>query len=383
MALATFGRANEEPTLLRKLLSLNWLLLVAVLGATAIGIMMLYSVAGGSWTPWALRQGVIAGLGLVMLLVIAMIPPQIWMLVAYPAYGGTVVLLLAVEAIGRIGKGAQRWIDLGFFQLQPSELMKIALVLALARTSAIFIYEEAIKLKSLIVPMGLIFLPVALVLMQPNLGTAAILTLIGATILFVSGLRWWIIITTVTAIAVAIPLTWEFALHDYQKERVNTFLNPESDPRGAGYNIIQAKIAMGSGGLTGKGFMDGTQSQLDYVPEKQTDFIFVMLGEEFGLAGAALLMGLYFLAIAMSVLISINARSFFGRVMVLGLTVNFFAYILVNTAMVMGLIPVVGIPLPLMSYGGTAMLTVMAGFGLVMSVHVHNSFESSRRGGGW
>jgi rod shape determining protein RodA len=371
---------RPRPSPFAKLLDLHWPLLLAITAIASIGFLMLYSVAGGNLDPWAMRQIVRFGVGLVILLVFAMIDIKLWMALAYPFYGVTIVLLLVVQFAGRFGKGAERWIDLGIIQIQPSELAKLALVLALARFFHGRSFEDAVKLKSLVVPLGLIGLPVALVLMQPNLGTALILCFIGACILFVSGLRWWIIIAGLLAVAGAVPIGWEF-LHDYQKQRVYTFLDPESDPLGTGYNIMQSYIAMGSGGLFGKGFLGGTQSQLDFLPEKHTDFILPMLGEEFGFAGCTVLVGLYALVLLIGFTIALSARSHFARLAALGLTMNFLAYILINMAMVMGVIPVVGIPLPLVSYGGTAMLTVMMGFGILMSVHVHRQSDLPRHGG--
>lgn len=327
-----------------------------------------------------MRQIVRFLVGLVILIAFAMVDIRIWMAIAYPFYAATIGLLLVVQFAGRFGKGAERWIDLGFIQIQPSELMKIALVLALARFFHGRSHEESIKLKTLAVPLVLIGLPVALVLMQPNLGTALILCFIGACILFVSGLRWWVIVAGLAVAAAAVPVGWEF-LHDYQKQRVYTFLDPESDPLGAGYNIMQSKIAMGSGGLFGKGLLGGTQSQLDFLPEKHTDFIFVMLGEEFGFAGCVILVALYALVLLIGLAIALGARSQFARITALGLTMNVLAYILINMSMVMGVIPVVGIPLPLVSYGGTAMLTVMMGFGILMSVHVHRQTDLPRQTG--
>lgn len=380
MGIRALALDRPQPSRLAKLLDLHWPLLLAIVAISSIGFLMLYSVAGGSLEPWAARQMIRFLVGLGILVVFAMIDIRIWMTAAYPFYGACIVLLLFVEFMGKTGKGAERWIDLGVIQIQPSELMKLALVLALARYFHGKSYEEAVKLRSLVVPLGLIGFPVALVLMQPNLGTATILCFIGACVLFVSGLRWWIIIVAVTLLGASVPVAWEF-LHDYQKERVYTFLDPSRDPLGAGYNITQANIAMGSGGLFGKGFMNGTQSQLDFLPEKHTDFIFVMLGEEFGLVGCLVLMGLYVLVLGIGLSIGLGARAHFSRIVALGLTMNFLAYILINVAMVMGLIPVVGIPLPLMSYGGTAMLTVMMGFGILMSVYVHRERDIPRQTG--
>ena len=381
MATRVFGMDHRPaPSVFGKLLEIHWLLVILIVAISSIGFVMLYSVAGGSFEPWASRQMARFGIGLVIMFAFAMVDIRVWMAVAYPFYASQIVLLLVVQFAGRVGKGAERWIDLGVMQIQPSELMKLALVLALARFFHGKSYEDAVKLRSLVAPLGLIGLPVALVLMQPNLGTATILCFIGATILFVAGLRWWVIIAGIAAVAAMVPVGWEF-LHDYQRERVYTFLEPERDPLGAGYNILQSKIAMGAGGLFGKGFLQGTQSQLDFLPEKHTDFIFVMLGEEFGFAGALVLVGLYLLVIVIGLGIGLSARSQFARIVALGLTVNVLAYILINLAMVMGVIPVVGIPLPLVSYGGTAMMTVMMGFGLMQSVYVHRQVDNIRPNG--
>jgi rod shape determining protein RodA len=379
MAVRALALDRSQPPFWMKLLDLHWPLLLCVLAVASIGFAMLYSVAGGSLDPWASRQMVRFGVGFAILIVFALIDTRIWMALAYPFYAVTFVLLGVVEFFGRTGKGAERWIDLGLIQIQPSELMKIALVLALARFFHGKSLEDAVKLKTLAIPLGLIGLPVMLVLMQPNLGTATILCFIGACILFTSGMRWWLIVAGIVAVGIALPVGWEF-LHDYQKQRVLTFMDPESDPLGAGYNIMQSYIAMGSGGLFGKGFLGGTQSQLDFLPEKHTDFILPMLGEEFGFIGAIVLLGLYTLILFFGLGIALAARSHFARLTALGLTMNVLAYILINMAMVMGLIPVVGIPLPLVSYGGTAMLTVMMGFGILMSVHVHKAQDAARRG---
>lgn len=380
MAVRALAIDKPKPSPFAKVLDLNWTLLLAICAIACFGFAMLYSVAGGSLDPWAERQMVRFGVGMVLLLAFAMVDIKFWMTIAYPFYGATIVLLLVVQFAGHTGKGAERWIDFGPLQIQPSELMKIALVLTLARYFQGKTHEDAVKLKSLIVPLAMIAVPVVLVLKQPNLGTAMILSFIGACILFATGLRWWIIIGTVALIGAAVPLAYD-QLHGYQRERIDTFLDPDRDPLGAGYNITQSKIAMGSGGLFGKGFMHGTQSQLDFLPEKQTDFALTVLGEEFGFVGTSALMGLYVVVLAIGLSISLHSRSQFGRIAALGLTTNILAYILINTAMVMGVIPVVGIPLPLVSYGGTAMLTVMMGFGILMSCYVHRRTEITRNTG--
>jgi rod shape determining protein RodA len=320
--------------------------------------------------------------GLVLLLVVAMIDIRVWMSLAYPAYAVSLILLIFVAVAGHVGLGAQRWLELGPLQLQPSELMKISLILALARYLHGLSVEDVSKPLKLAIPLAMIGTPVVLVLMQPNLGTATILAADGCALLFLAGLSWWWIAPVLGSVAVAVPLAWQFALHDYQKARVETFLNPESDALGAGWNITQAKIAIGSGGLTGKGFGEGTQSRLNFLPEKETDFIFTNFGEEFGFLGSMALLIMFAVVIGYGIQTAMSSRSQFGRLLAMGITLNFFFYIMINAAMVMGLIPVVGIPMPLISYGGTAMLTVMFGFGLLMSAHVHRQVEIPRRSAG-
>jgi rod shape determining protein RodA len=275
--------------------------------------------------------------------------------------------------------GAQRWIDLGIIQLQPSEIMKIALVLALARYFHGLSAENAGRLSRLVAPALMVVVPAALVLKQPDLGTAMMLIGAGAMLFFLGGVRLWVLAAGALAAGAAAPLAWSL-LRDYQKTRLFTFLDPDRDPLGAGYHILQSKIALGSGGVFGKGFLSGTQSHLSFLPEKQTDFIFTMIAEEFGLIGGLVLFALYVLVIVYGFAIALRSRSQFGRLLGLGIAVNFFLYAFINTAMVMGLIPVVGVPLPLISYGGTAMVTVMLGFGLVMNVGIHRDVRISRQG---
>jgi rod shape determining protein RodA len=364
-----------------KLLEINWGLVLLVGVAASIGFAMLYSVAGGHFQPWALPQMMRFVIGLLLLVAVALVDIRVWMSLAYPAYGISLLLLVAVEVAGHVGLGAQRWIELGPVQLQPSELMKISLVLALARYLHGQSVEEVSWPLRLLIPLAMIGAPVVLVLLEPNLGTATILALDGCSLLFLAGLSWWWIAPTISAIVAAVPLAWRF-MHDYQKQRVLTFLNPASDALGAGWNISQAEIAIGSGGFTGKGFGQGTQSQLNFLPEKQTDFIYTTLGEEFGFVGSVGLLILFAVVIGFGIRIAMASRSQFGRLVAMGLTLNFFFYIMINAAMVMGLMPVVGIPMPLVSYGGTAMLTVMFGFGLLMSVHVHRQVEIPRHSAG-
>ena len=366
----------------QKLEEINWGLVALIALIACAGFAMLYSAAGGSLTPWAERQMIRFCIGFFILIAVACVDLRVWMGLAYPAYVGSLLLLVAVELAGRVGLGAQRWIELGPLQLQPSELMKIALVLALARYLHGLSPGEISRPLRLVVPAAMIAVPVVLVLMQPNLGTAALLALCGALLLFLAGLSWYWIAPTLAAMVVAIPAIWRFALHDYQKQRVLTFLDPNTDALGAGWNITQAKIALGSGGIAGKGFLLGTQSRLNFLPEKETDFIFTMIGEEFGFLGSMALLAMFAVVIYYGLKIAMRARSQFGRLLAMGITVNFFLYIMINGLMVMGLIPVVGIPMPLISYGGTAMMTVMFGFGLLMSVHVHRRVEVPRRSSG-
>ncbi|HYD32161.1 MAG TPA: rod shape-determining protein RodA [Azospirillaceae bacterium] len=360
---------------------INWGLVLLVCVITGFGIGLLYSAAGGKWEPWAMAQLVRFIPGFVMMLVIAVVDVRLWMRFAYVIYGAVLVLLVAVEIMGHIGMGAQRWINLGFFVLQPSELMKPALALALARYFHGMTLDQVGRPLVLIPPMALVFLPVGLVLLQPNLGTALLLILGSGAMFFAAGVRLWKFGIAIGGGLSAIPIAWEF-LHDYQKQRVYTFLDPERDPLGHGYNILQSKIALGSGGLFGKGFMMGSQSQLMFLPEKHTDFIFVVLAEEFGMVGALVLLALYLLMLIYGFAIAISCRNQFGRLLGVGLTTQFFLYMFVNVAMVMGLIPVVGIPLPLVSYGGTAMLTLTIGVGLLLSVSVHREIRIPRSGVG-
>jgi rod shape determining protein RodA len=365
-----------------KLLDVNWGLVLLISIIASAGIAMLYSVAGGHWSPWALSQFSKFVLGFFIMIVAASIDVRVWMSLAYPAYGLALLLLIAVDVAGHVGLGAQRWIMLGPLELQPSELMKISLVLALARFLHGKSVEEVSKPLNLGIALVMIGVPALFVVIEPNLGTTLIIVMDGVSLLFLAGLSWYWIIPAVSAIVTAIPLAWRFVLHDYQKARVMTFLNPEADALGAGWNITQAKIAIGSGGLSGKGFLQGTQSRLNFLPEKQTDFIWTSLCEEFGFVGAIAMLVLFAAVIFYGVQIAMSARSQFARLLSMGITLNFFFYIMINGLMVMGLIPVVGIPMPLLSYGGTAMLTVMFGFGLLLSVHVHRQVEIPRHSGG-
>lgn len=374
------GSADQGPlTLGQKLWQLNWGLVLLLVLLAAIGTAMLYSAANAHWDPWASRQLMRFALGLVLMLVVAVTDIRLWMRYAFALYFLALGLLVAVEIMGVIGMGAQRWIDLGVIQLQPSEVMKITLVLALARYFHGATLEEIARPSFLIVPVMLIGAPVALVVRQPDLGTAIMLALTAGLIFFVAGVRAWKFSLVIGAVVAAMPLGWS-QLHGYQKRRILTFLDPESDPLGAGYHILQSKIALGSGGVFGKGFLGGTQSHLSFLPEKQTDFIFTMLAEEFGMAGGLALLSIYALVLVYGFAISLRVRNQFGRLVVMGITGTFFFYVFINIAMVMGLVPVVGVPLPLVSYGGTAMLSLMIGFGFVLCAYVHRDVRVGRHG---
>jgi rod shape determining protein RodA len=357
-----------------KVLRVSWLYVLLLCALAAVGYAALYSAAGGSPEPFAARHVMRFATGLVILVGVALVDIRFIARLAWPAYVVALALLAAVLQIGHVGKGAQRWLDLGGLQLQPSELMKIALVLALAAWFHRASWERIGNPLFLIPPAIAVLLPVGLILKEPNLGTALITALVGASVFFAAGVRWWKFVLVALPVPFAARIAYQH-LHDYQRARIDTFINPESDPLGAGYNIIQSKIALGSGGMWGKGFLQGTQGHLDFLPEKQTDFIFTMIGEEFGLVGALAVMGLLCLIVLGGMLIALRCRHQFGRLVAIGISCNFFMYVFVNIAMVMGAIPVGGVPLPLVSHGGSAMITVMLGFGILMSVHVHRDVE--------
>ncbi|OKH89237.1 rod shape-determining protein RodA [Thalassospira sp. TSL5-1] len=380
--MASRYRIGQDPDYVplgRRLLLMNWTLVLLLTILSCIGFAMLYSAANGSLQPWAERQMMRFVAGLVFMILIALTDVRIWLKMSYAAYVVSLILLVAVEIKGDIGMGAQRWINLGFFQLQPSELMKISLVLALARYFHGLTIEETGRIPLLIPPLLMVMAPAALVLRQPDLGTALLLIAGGGVIFWLAGVRMWKFGVILGGALAAIPIGWQF-LRDYQKNRVLTFLNPENDPLGAGYHITQSKIALGSGGLFGKGFMLGSQSHLNFLPEKQTDFIFTMLGEEFGLVGGIALLLLYTLVIVYGYVIALRCANQFGRLVAIGITTTFFLYVFINIAMVMGLIPVVGVPLPLVSYGGTVMMTILVSFGLLMSISIHRDVRISRQG---
>lgn len=369
---------TAEPTSLReKFMQIGFSFPILVLVTALVGFMALYSAAGGNIDPWANRQMARFAVGFAAMMVIALIDIRFWLQAAYPLYWATIALLLAVDIFGSIGMGAQRWLDLGFFQLQPSELMKIVLVLALARYFHGLSLEEVARPLALVVPILMVLAPTALVIVQPDLGNALIMLMLGGAIFFIAGVRWWKFAIVIGAVGAMIPIAWEF-LREYQRNRILTFLDPSRDPLGAGYHIIQSKIALGSGGVSGKGFLLGTQSHLQFLPEAQTDFIFTLIAEEWGLIGGLVVIGLYALLIAYGIAVGLRCRHHFGRFLAVGLSTNLFLYVFINMAMVMGVIPAKGVPLPLISYGGTAMLTVLFGFGLLLSVLVHKDAKLSK-----
>ena len=371
--------SRRELSLTDRVRGLRWDLVVLISLIAGIGFAMLYSAANGNIHPWASRQLARFAVAFLPMLAAALIDIRYWFRLSYWIYGVALLLVVLVDLRGFVGMGAQRWIDLGVIQLQPSEIMKIALVLALARYFHCLSNESIGRILPLIAPALMIGLPVILVLKQPDLGTAIMLVINGALLLYLAGVRLWIFAAAGAAAAVAAPLAWSM-LRGYQKTRLYTFLDPDTDPLGAGYHILQSKIALGSGGLFGKGFLLGTQTHLSFLPEKQTDFIFTMIAEEFGLVGGLALLVLYTIVIGYGFAIALRCHNHFGRLLGLGLATNFFLYVFINTAMVIGLIPVVGVPLPLISYGGTAMMTVMLGFGLLMNVNIHRDMRVSRLG---
>lgn len=368
---------HSELTLLQKIQSLNWVLIALITAVACVGFTALYSAGGGSFTPWASKQILRFVVGFVGMLIIALIDIRWWYKLSWPFFAAGLLLLVVVEVMGHVGMGAQRWIDLGFIKLQPSEIMKIAVVMVLARYFHAATIEDMRRLRFLIIPALIIAMPVALVLLQPDLGTSLMIIMAGVSMFFMAGASIWLFIVGAVIVCASIPIAWQF-MHDYQKARVMTFLDPESDPLGAGYHIIQSKIALGSGGVQGKGFLQGTQSKLNFLPEKQTDFIFTLWAEEWGLFGGLSLLFLFGLIFAYCIWIAMRARQNFSRFLVLGLTVNFSLYVFINIAMVMGLIPVVGAPLPLISYGGTSMLAALVGFGLIMSASIYRDSKVTR-----
>jgi len=370
----SFLQSYEDPKMMQKLGLLNWGLIFLICMIAGVGFLALYSAGGGHIRPYADKHLMRFGFGMTGLLITALVSIRFWRAIAWPLYALGIILLIYVDVRGHIGMGAQRWIDLGFLKLQPSEIMKPALVLVLA---AYFEKKDVTTISYLryVLPaIALILLPVGIVVAQPDLGTGMSLVLVGASVLLLAGVSWWYFIIGALAAGGLLPVAWHF-LHEYQRNRVRIFLNPDLDPLGTGYHITQSKIAMGSGGLFGKGFLEGTQAKLNFLPEKQTDFIFTLWTEEWGMVGGLTLLGLFMLTFFYGLFISISCRQPFARLMAMGLTMNIAIYVFINAAMVMGILPVVGIPMPLVSHGGTAMLSVLFCYGLILSASVHRDVK--------
>lgn len=363
MAIISFDKINKIP-----------IRIVAVITViSCISFLLLYSAAGGSIQPWAIKQIFYFLLFLPLMILVSITDIKIWYKLSYLFYTLILVLVILVELTGHTAMGATRWINLGIIKIQPSELMKICLVFALARYFH-DLGEKKIKIRNLFVAAIILFVPAYLIIRQPDLGTGMIVISIGITIFFLAGVNRWIFVISAIILAIATPLVWSL-LYTYQKNRILTFISPESDPLGSGYNVIQSKIAIGSGGIFGKGFIMGTQSQLSFLPEHQTDFIFTLLSEEWGFVGGVILILLYSIIIFYGYLIGLNARSKYAKLLALGITTMLFLHIFINIAMVMGLLPAVGVPLPLLSYGGTMMGTALLGLGLIINVHIHYRHE--------
>ena len=377
-----FAASRRGLSALEKLRQVNIGLIVLIGVVSSIGFVTLYSAAGGSWDPWASRQMIRFCVGIVLMLAVAVVDQRFWFRIAYALYFGAFVLLVVVDVAGAIGMGAQRWLDVGgIIQIQPSELMKIALILTLARYFHGLTIQEIGNPLYLLWPTFLVMAPAALVAKQPDLGSAILLVLMGAVMFFLAGVRWWKFALVGGAGAAIVPVAWRF-LREYQKQRIKTFWEPETDPLGSGYHIIQSKIALGSGGIWGKGYLQGTQSHLQFLPERQTDFIFTMFAEEWGFVGCLALIGLYTLILLYGISISLRSRSQFGRLTGMGVVAAFYIYASINMAMVMGVLPVVGEPLPLVSYGGTSMMSLLIAFGLLINVYVHRDQFIGRWGSG-
>jgi rod shape determining protein RodA len=378
MTSSALTRPGERDRLVVKFAQIDWTLCLVLCLIAGAGGLMLYSIAGGAWEPWAARHMLVFGAFLLLMTLLAVVDLRFWFAASYPVYAVGLLLLVAVEVVGHRSLGATRWLRFGPLGIQPSEIMKIGLVLALARFYQGLSAAQARWSWRLLIAAGMIGAPVLLVAKQPDLGTAILLAVTGGTMMVLAGLSLRAMAVGLAGVVAAVPPFVLFVLKPYQRDRILTFLHPENDPSGSGYHILQAKIALGSGGVLGKGFGLGSQSQLNFLPEKQTDFIFATLAEEFGLVGCISILVLYAVAILIALRIASVSHSHFGRLSAAGVTATFALYVLINGAMVMGLAPVVGVPMPLLSYGGTVMLTVMVGFGLVQAVRVHRYTEVGR-----
>jgi len=365
------GAINSRASFSSKLYEVNWLLIALIFLIGLVGVTMIFAATDGVWSRGAFQHLIRLAVCGILMLAIALTDVKVWYALAYPVYGLALVLLIGVEYYGISVNGSQRWLDLGVLRLQPSEIMKLSIVLALARYFHDLPQWRVSGVLGLLGALLFIAVPMILILRQPDLGTTLLVAATGMTIIFLAGVNWKVILSALATAMIAVPLFFRFGLKEYQRARIRTFLDPSIDPTGASYHITQSKIALGSGGVSGKGFMNGTQRQLEYVPENRTDFIFTVIGEEFGLIGSLTTMGLYLAVIGLCAWLSYQCKHVFSRLMILGITATFILYIFINLAMVMGLVPVVGVPLPLISYGGTVIMTVMAGFGLILSAHLH------------
>lgn len=376
MTIASTRNAN---TMFERFRKLNWPVITVLCALAFIGVLMHFSVSSGAWTEMPLTHAIRFAVLLTVAILAAMfLDARFWLAISYPLYAGALVLLVAVELFGETRMGATRWLDVGPTSLQPSEIMKIGIVLALARYYHQLDPRKTGAVLWVLPPFLMIVVPVALIMHQPDLGTAMLILLAGIVIMFLGGLLWRIVAAgAIIAIGGAL-YAYTSVLHDYQRDRVNVFLGITDDPLGAGYHVLQSKIAIGSSGLFGRGYLQGTQSQLDFLPEKHTDFIFTMIVEEFGLLGGVLVLGLFAALMALAMQVAMRARSLFGKLASSGVAATLACYVFINTAMVIGLVPVVGIPLPIISFGGTAMTTLMAGFAIVLSIDLHRDQHGAR-----
>ena len=363
-----------------KLSRFSWVLFIPMCVVLLFSVIVLFSAGGGSWTPFALSQLSKIALGMIIFFIVSFSNIKTWIKSAYSIYAVVLILIILVTFIGDVGMGAQRWLSLGFINIQPSELIKIALVLALARY---FAWENSVELsqfKNYLIPILMMFVPFVLICAQPDLGTGISLALITLGMFYIVGAnKKWFVIGGILAL-LATPVIWYGGMHDYQRNRIITFINPELDAKGSGYQINQAKIAFGSGGIIGKGYLSGTQSQQSFLPEKQTDFIFTMLGEEFGFLGAFMLLMIYTFIVIMLFWAAKTCRNRFGQLICFGFMLNFFIYYFINISMVLGILPTVGVPLPLMSFGGSSLISLLFGFGLCQNAHIHKDQQLSSRG---